>query len=77
MYRMTSRNAGVLVCGGPCAADGYGCGVESREYKIASPAAPELSLCEKAEKDGWRYDLGFFAMALGHTTLCPNCPRKP
>jgi hypothetical protein len=61
---------GRLVCGGP-AADG--CGEKSDWVEIRSPAAPELSVCEKLEDSGWTYDIGFFAMLQGHTTICPRC----
>lgn len=69
MWKKTSNNKGVLVC------MGSGCKQESKIYQIHSPAAPELSLCEQAEADGWNYDLDFFAMMRGHTTLCPKCAR--
>lgn len=49
------------------------CGVFSKPYPITSPAAPELSICEQAGKDGWDYNIGFYAMLLGHTTWCPDC----
>jgi hypothetical protein len=51
------------------------CGERSKTYPAPSPAAPELSACELAEKDGWAYDIGFFSMLLGHQTLCPKCAR--
>lgn len=67
MWRKMGTKMGVLVCMGDDCKD------QSKPYLIKSPAAPELSLCEQAEADGWGYDLGFFAMLRGHTTLCPKC----
>ena len=64
-WRKVGRNKGKLVC--------IDCDAESKIYSIHSPAAPELSLCEQAEQDGWAYDIGFFAMLCGHTTKCPRC----
>ena len=60
--------SGVLVCAR--------CEAESKVYRITSPAAPELSICEQAGEDGWGYDLGFQAMLMGHTTVCPACLAK-
>jgi hypothetical protein len=70
MWKQTSGRKGqggqgVLVC--------VECTKHSNTYPIKSPAAPELSLCEQAEADGWAYDIGFFAMLRGHTTVCPAC----
>lgn len=49
------------------------CGTRSKSYEPSSPAAPELTACEKAEKDGWGYTIGFFAMLIGHSVWCPTC----
>jgi len=51
------------------------CGARSKAYKPDSPAAPDLSACEQAEKDGWAYSIGFFAMFAGHTVYCPACVK--
>jgi len=53
------------------------CGAESAPYTITSPAAPELSVCEQAEKDGWSFTVDFWAMMTGdHRTVCPDCTRE-
>jgi hypothetical protein len=50
------------------------CGTESKPYRVTSPAAPHLSVCEQAhEKDKWAYSIGFFAMLAGHDVYCPEC----
>lgn len=49
------------------------CQARSKAYRPTSPAAPELTACEQAEKDGWGYTIGFLAMLAGHRVLCPNC----
>jgi len=50
------------------------CEKKSATYKASSPAAPDLTICEEANKDaGWAYNIGFFAMMIGHRTLCPDC----
>ncbi len=78
VFKLTrNKQRGHLVCGGLRAAPGYGCGAKSKEYDVRSPAAPELSLCEQAVNDGWKYDIGPMSMMLGHTTLCPGCLESP
>ena len=72
MWLKVGNKSGLLICGGALA-NGFSCGAKSPVYPIRSPAAPELSLCEQAEKAGWTYDLGFEAMLVGHTTRCPSC----
>lgn len=71
-----NKKTAVIVCGGPCVAKGLGCGAKSKAYPVSSPAAPELSASEASEKDGWTFDCGFWAMALGHTNLCPECTKR-
>jgi hypothetical protein len=51
------------------------CSVRSAIYVGDSPAAPDLTACERAEVDGWAYDIGFFSMLVGHTVLCPACKK--
>jgi len=51
------------------------CGVRSKPYVGCSPAAPDLTACERAEADGWAFDIGFFSMLVGHTVLCPDCKK--
>lgn len=60
-----TKKTGHLVCDN--------CQKTSDNYKVSSPAAPDLSVCEKARDDGWRYSIGFFAMLAGHTVACPGC----
>ena len=51
------------------------CGARSGTYEVQT-AAPELEACEKAhEKEGWAYNIGFWAMLTGHTVYCPACSR--
>ena len=50
-----------------------GCGV-SGAFPIPSPAAPVLTMCEAAEKEGWSYEVGFFSMLTGnYNQRCPKC----
>lgn len=49
------------------------CEKTSDPYKVTSPAAPHLSVCEESKKDGWAYSIGFFAMLAGHSVACPDC----
>lgn len=69
-----------LICGGPCVADGLGCGLgcgaTSEWAPIVSPAAPALTRAEQLEDLGWTFDVGFSAMLLGLSVLCPACSRK-
>jgi len=51
------------------------CGREAT-YPSSSPAAPELSACEAAEKDGWVYTIGFWSMLMGHQVMCPVCAKR-
>lgn len=52
------------------------CDVESKSYTPNSPAAPDLDVCEQAEKaEGWAFDIGFWAMLKGHTCACPKCKK--
>ena len=49
------------------------CGV-SEAFPITSPAAPVLTMCEAAAKQGWSYEVGFFSMLTGnHNQRCPKC----
>lgn len=53
--------------------DHEGCTNLSSTYRASSPAAPELTICEQAgTREGWGYDIGFYAMLRGHTTFCPS-----
>ena len=50
------------------------CGEKSRPVVGASPAASLLTGMEVLGKDGWRYAVGFTAMATGdHRPVCPKC----
>lgn len=52
------------------------CG-KAATFRITSPAAPTLSMCEEAGKVGWSYSIGFFTMLTGdHQTRCPRCTLK-
>jgi hypothetical protein len=61
------KKSGRLVC--------ERCGIVSKSYKVNSPAAPDLSICEAGEKDNWSYDIGFWSMLLGHHPYCPDCAK--
>ena len=50
------------------------CG-KKENFTYSSPAAPELTACEKAGKSGWAYTIGFWVMFLGHQVLCPDCNK--
>ena len=67
---------GAVILGDGKKAKGYlvcdACKAESKKYPCPT-VAPELDVCEAAEKDGWSYSMGFLAMFLGHTCLCPAC----
>lgn len=60
-----SKKSGRLVCDN--------CQKTSEPYKVRSPAAPELSVCEKGGEHGWKYTIGFFSMLAGHSVACPDC----
>lgn len=63
----TRKMTGTLTC--------VGCG-KKQSFRITSPAAPTLSMCEEAEKVGWSYSIGFFAMLTDdHTPRCPACTK--
>jgi hypothetical protein len=50
------------------------CGEKSRLVLPRSPAAPVLTALEQLEKEGWAYQIGFFAMLTGdHRPVCPQC----
>jgi len=65
-----NKKSGTLHC------DADDCSVQSGSYPVRSQAAPDLTICEQAGKDGWGYNIGFFAMLLGHTVFCPECSKK-
>jgi hypothetical protein len=51
---------------------------ESIQVEFSSPAAPDLTACEEAEKSGWGYEVGFFSMLTGeHYPICPECKKTP
>jgi len=65
-----SKKSAVLVC------DNDGCQNKSKSYSTRT-AAPELDACEQAhEQEGWAYNIGFYAMMLGHTVYYPKCIGK-
>jgi len=46
-------------------------------FHAASPAAPVLTACESAGKEGWSYQIGFFTMLTGeHYPRCPTCTKS-
>ena len=50
------------------------CGTVSKVYQGSSPAAPYLTICERAcEEDGWVFTVGFFSMLIGPQTMCKEC----
>lgn len=52
------------------------CGKTSKVVQYASSAAPELTILEALEPEGWAYTIGFWAMLAGHQVMCPNCCVK-
>lgn len=63
--RKGKGNTGTLTC--------VECGARGA-FPITSPAAPVLSMCEAAKKEGWSYEVGFFSMLTGnYNQRCTNC----
>lgn len=56
------------------------CAVEGCEARFGPirtwSAAPELDACEEAEKHGWGYTIGFWAMLCGPQAVCPAHAKR-